>query len=50
MKRQGIALGNGFRLTSKGKLERIPGYGLDVSKRIAQRKSKKVKPVRRVGE
>ena len=30
-----------------GKVEKIPGYGLDASKKIKQRKSKKVKPAKR---
>ena len=30
-----------------GKIEKIPGYGLDASKKIKQRKSKKVKPAKR---
>jgi hypothetical protein len=47
MIRTGIALGNGYRLTSKGKLERIKGYGLNKSAQIAQAKSKKARPVRR---
>jgi hypothetical protein len=48
MIRTGIALGNGYRLTSKGKLERIKGFGLTAVQKAAQRSSKKQKPVRRV--
>lgn len=38
----------GFRLNKKtGKPERIEGYGLDASQKIAQKKSKKTKVVRK---
>jgi hypothetical protein len=47
MKLKGIQLQPGYRLTSKGKLERIKGYGLNKSAQIAQAKSKKTRPVRR---
>ena len=48
MIRTGINLGNGYRLTSSGKLERVKGYGAkSVSAKIAQRKSKKQRVVRR---
>lgn len=36
----------GFKIRD-GKVEKISGYGLDVSAVIRQRKSKKVKPVKR---
>lgn len=48
MKNPGISLGNGYRLTSSGKLERVKGYKLNKSAQIAQAKSKRVKPVRRL--
>jgi DNA polymerase/3'-5' exonuclease PolX len=47
MRNAGIALGNGWRQNSKGKLERIKGFGLNKSAQIAQAKSKKVKVTRR---
>jgi hypothetical protein len=47
MKHTGIQLQPGYRLTSKGKLERIKGYGMNKSAQIAQAKSKKTRPVRR---
>jgi hypothetical protein len=47
MKHTGIQLQPGYRLTSKGKLERIKGFGLNKSAQIAQAKSKKTRPVRR---
>lgn len=37
----------GYRITKSGKVEKISGYRLDVSAVIRQRKSKKVKPVKR---
>ncbi len=37
----------GYRITKSGKVEKISGYGLNVSAVIRQRKSKKVKPVKR---
>lgn len=36
-----------FKLSKSGKLEKKEGYGLSVSKKIAQRKSKKQRVVRR---
>jgi hypothetical protein len=47
MKLKGIQLEPGVRLTSKGKLERIKGYGMNASQKAAQRSSKKVKATRR---
>lgn len=38
----------GYRISKSGKIEKIPGYGLDSSAKIRQKKSKKVKPVKRV--
>jgi len=32
----------GYRITKSGKVEKISGYGLDASKRIKQKKSKRV--------
>lgn len=43
MKATGINIGNGFRIGKSGKVERIPGYGLDASKKAQQKKSKKVR-------
>lgn len=36
-----VHLGPGFRMKD-GKVERIPGYGLNTSAKIKQRKSKKI--------
>ena len=41
-----VHLGPGFRMKD-GKVEKIPGYGLNTSAKIKQRKSKKTKPVKR---
>lgn len=38
----------GYRITKSGKVEKISGYGLDFSKKIKQKHSKKVKAVKRI--
>lgn len=37
----------GYRIKSDGKVEKIPGYGLDPSAKIRAKKSKRVKVVKR---
>ena len=37
----------GYRIKN-GKVEKIKGYGLNTSAKIKQRKSKKMKPIKRV--
>jgi hypothetical protein len=37
----------GYRLTKSGKIEKIPGYGLDASGKIRQKTSKKPRPKRK---
>jgi hypothetical protein len=36
----------GFRIKD-GKLERVPGYGMNASQKIKQRTSKRMRPVKR---
>jgi hypothetical protein len=50
MKHKGIAIGGGFKINGDGKkvVERIPGYGLDASRKAQQRRSKKSRPTRRL--
>jgi hypothetical protein len=36
----------GYRIRD-GKIEKVSGYGLDTSAKIRQRKSKRVKPIKR---
>jgi hypothetical protein len=48
MKTVGVNLGNGYRIGKSGKVERIPGYGLDASRKAQQRRSKKSRPSRRL--
>lgn len=37
----------GYRITKSGKVEKISGYGLDASKRIKQKTSKRVRVTKR---
>lgn len=37
----------GYRITKSGKVEKIYGYGLDASKRIKQKTSKRVRVTKR---
>lgn len=37
----------GYRITKSGKVEKIKGYGLDASKRIKQKTSKRVRVTKR---
>ena len=47
MKTEGVKLKGGYRAVidknGNSRIEKIPGYGLDASAKIRQRKSKKVK-------
>jgi hypothetical protein len=46
MKKTGIQIKGGFAMTKTGKLAPIPGYGLNASAKIAQKKSKRIKPAK----
>ncbi|CAA2139551.1 hypothetical protein HYPP_01504 [Hyphomicrobium sp. ghe19] len=37
----------GYRISKSGKIEKIPGFGLDASQKIKQRTSKKVRVVKK---
>lgn len=45
MKLNGVHL-KGYRISKAGKLERIPGYGKDVSAKLRERGSKRVRVVK----
>lgn len=48
MKHSGIQLKGGFKINKDGKLVKVHTYHLNASAKIAQKKSKRIKPARGV--
>lgn len=48
MKQTGIQIKGGFKINKEGKLVKVAGYGLNASAKIAQKNSKRARPVKRI--